>query len=231
MKKLIFPAALAAVLLFPTSLWAQDYQFSGLYSDLRLGGSILSDANNRSTSLPAGIDVQSDYDTGFAGEIAVGHQTPYGLRYEFAIGYARYGIGNLTIAEDGGIGVDAGVGDLDGTTVPGDGHAAAFTYMVGAYYGFGDAVLQPYIGAAVGGAYVDANISSSGVRVVDDDDNVFAWQGSAGLEYRVTDSFMIGARYSYFATTDPSFTDALGVEFESEVQTHNVLLTVRFFNN
>jgi len=231
MKKFLFPAALAAAFLLPAPLLAQDFGFSGLYSELRLGGSLLSDANNRSTSPPAGIDVQSEYDTGFAGEITVGRQTPYGLRYEFAIGYARYSIGDLTIVEDGGIGVNAGVGDLDGLTVAGDGHAAAFTYMIGAYYGFGDGALQPYIGAAVGGAYVSANISSGGVDVVDDDDNVFAYQGSAGLDYRVSDYITVGARYTYFATTDPTFSDALGVEFDSEIQSHNVLLTVRFFND
>jgi opacity protein-like surface antigen len=224
MKNLLFLMAATAVILLPASVSAQSY---GYYSDFRAGGSFLADASNTS---PGGINVESEFDTGFAGEIAVGWEEPSGFRYELALGYAQYGVGDLTIIEDGGIGVAAGVGDLDGSSVGGDGDVGAFTYMINGYYAFGSGMVQPYVGAGIGGAYVSADISALGVEVVDDSDNVFAYQGTVGLEYRISDYAAIGARYTYFATTDPTFRDTLGVEFDSEVQSHNAMITFRFFS-
>lgn len=223
----IVMAAVAAAFL-PASVSAQDYGYSDVYYDLRLGGSSLSDANNTGPGVSSGINVESEFDTGFVGEIAVGSEFPSGFRAEFALGYSQYSVGDLTIIEDGGIGVFYGVGDLDGTTAAGDGDVGAFTYMVNGYYAFGNGVIQPYIGAGIGGAYLTADVSVLGAEIVDDSANVIAYQGIAGLEFRISSSVAIGARYTYFATTDPTFTDALGVDFDSEVQSHNAMMTIRF---
>lgn len=215
-------AATAAILL-PASVSAQS-----MYYDLRAGGSSLSDASNTGPGLTTGINVESEFDTGFVGEIAVGSELPSGFRYELALGYSQYDVGDLTIIEDGGLGVAAGVGDLDGTSVSGDGDVGAFTYMINGYYAFGSGRFQPYVGAGIGGAFVSADVSALGLTIVDDSANVFAYQGIAGLEFRISNSIAIGGRYSYFATTDPTFVDTLGVEFDSEVQSHNAMITVRF---
>lgn len=222
MKKFLFLMAAGAIALLPAHLFAQDRDYPGLYSDLRLGASFLSDASNKGAA--AGIDIDSEFDTGFAGEIAVGWEQPSGFRYEVSLGYAQFGIGDLTIIDDGGI----GGGSLNGTRVAGDGYVDAFTYMASGYYAFGEGMFRPYVGAGLGGAYVSADISALGTDVVDDGDNVFAYQGTLGVEYRISSYSSIGARYTYFATLDPTFTDTLGAEFDSEVQSHNAMVTFRF---
>lgn len=222
MRNLFFLMAAVAIALLPARLLAQDRDFTGLYSDVRLGVSLLSDASNRGAA--TGIDIDSEFDTGFAGEIAVGWEKPSGFRYEISLGYAQFGVGDLTIIDDGGI----GGGSLNGTRVAGGGYVDAFTYMANGYYAFGDGMFRPYVGAGLGGAYVSADISALGTDVVDDGDNVFAYQGTLGVEYRISSYSSIGARYTYFATLDPTFKDTLGAEFDSEVQSHNAMVTFRF---
>lgn len=222
MRNLLVPMAVVAIALLPARLLAQDRDYTGLYSDLRLGASFLSDASNKGAA--TGIDIDSEFDTGFVGEIAVGWEQPSGFRYEVSLGYAQFGVGDLTIIDDGGI--DGG--SLNGMRVAGDGYVDAFTYMANGYYAFGDGMIRPYIGAGLGGAYVSADISALGVDVVDDKDNVFAYQGTVGLEYRVSSYGAIGVRYTYFATSDPTFKDTLGMKFDSEVESHNAMVTFRF---
>ena len=100
--------------------------------------------------------------------------------------------------------------------------------MGNGYYAFDvGGGFKPFIGAGIGIAYLDAELSAPGVGPgsVSDDDTVFAYQGIAGVEYEIlTDSATIalGVRYSYFATTDYDFADA-----ELEYGTHNVMFGVR----
>ncbi len=99
--------------------------------------------------------------------------------------------------------------------------------MVNGYYAYNLDKFRPYVGVGVGGANVSADVSSLGIKIVDDDDTVFAYQGIIGLEYQLSDSVSFGARYAYFATQDPTFFDTAGFEFDSEVQSHNVMATIR----
>lgn len=228
MIKVFLLTATAAVALLPAAASAQINGYPGLYSEFRVGGSFLSDARNTGSDPTVGINIESEFDTGFVGEVAIGREEPFGLRYEVALGYAKFGVGDLTVIEDGGIGVDAGVGDLDGLSVTGDGYVDAFTYMLNGYYAFGVGDVRPYVGAGVGGAYVSADISALGAKVANNGEHVLAYQGTAGAEYRLSSNIVVGARYTYFATSDPTFRDALGVKFDSEVQSHSAMLTIRF---
>ena len=133
----------------------------------------------------------------------------------------------LTITQDAGLGVALGLGDLDGLSGAGEGDVGAFTFMVNGYYALDLDKFRPYVGVGVGGAYVSADVSVLGVKLVDDNDTVFAYQGIVGLEYRLSDSVAFGARYAYFATQDPTFTDTAGGEFDSEIQSHSVMATIR----
>ncbi len=83
------------------------------------------------------------------------------------------------------------------------------------------------MGLGVGAAYVAADASVLGAKLVDDNDTVLAYQGVAGVEYRVSDAVAIGARYVYFAAEDPTFTDSLDFDFESEVESHSLMATLR----
>lgn len=228
MKKLCLFMVAAAIALLSVAASAQTGTYPGLYSEFRAGGSFMSDARNTGPEPATGININSEFDIGPVGEIAVGREEPFGLRYEVALGYAKFDVGDLTIIQDGGIGTNAGIGDLDGLTVRGDGYVDAFTYMLNAYYAFGVGNVQPYVGAGFGGAYVSADFSALGARIADNGEHVLAYQGTAGAEYRLSSNIVVGARYTYFATSDPTFRDALGVKFDSEIQSQNFMLTIRF---
>ncbi len=229
MRYLVFGMVAVAAVLLSTSVSAQSYEDSmkGLYFDLRAGGSLLSDADNEGPGLTTDITIESEFDTGFVVEGAVGWEHESGFRGELALGYQQYDVDTLTITQDGGIGDFFGVGDLDGFSADAVGDVGVFTFMVNGYYALNLDKFRPYVGVGVGGAIVSADISSLGAKFVDDDDTVFAYQGIVGIEYRLSDSVSLGARYAYFATQDPTLKDTLGVEFDSEVQSHSVMATIR----
>jgi len=227
MRKLLI---LSIFLVFPTVAHAQsaDDPLKGFYVDLRAGGSFLSNADNTGPGLTTSFSVETDYDAGFVGEGAFGYEFDNGIRGEIALGYARYRVDQLTVTSDGGIGNAFGIGSLNGLTLDGDGDVSGFTFMLNGYYGFDLGDFRPYVGAGIGGAYVSADISALAQKIVDDSDTVLAYQGIVGLEYVVTDDARLGLRYSYFATQDPTFEDTAGVKFDGEVQSHNIMATVRF---
>ena len=208
MRYLVFGMAAVAAALLPTSVSADSYEdtMKGLYFDLRAGGSFLSDADNEGFAT-GGITIESEFDTGFVVEGAVGWEHQSGFRGELALGYQQYDVDTLSTL---------------GSSVPGDGDVGALTFMLNGYYAFNLDKFRPYVGVGVGGAHVSADISALGFQAVDDSDTVFAYQGIVGLEYRLSDSVSLGARYAYFATQDPTFFDTAGFEFDSEVQSHNV---------
>ncbi len=213
MRFLVFGMAAVAAVLLPTSVSADSYEdtMKGLYFDLRAGGSFLSDADNEGFAT-GGITIESEFNTGFVVEGAVGWEHESGFRGELALGYQQSDVDTLSTL---------------GLSVPGDGDVSAFTFMVNGYYAYNLDKFRPYVGVGVGGANVSADISTLGSPLVDDDDTVFAYQGIIGLEYQLSDSVSFGARYAYFATQDPTFNDTAGFEFDSEVQSHSVMATIR----
>lgn len=227
MRKLLI---LSALLLFPSMAHAQSANDSlkGFYGDVRFGGAFLTSSDNEGPGLTSNLTIESDYDPGFVGEGAFGYEFGGGLRAELALGFATSDVDELTIENDGGIGNAFGVGSLNGLSVSGEGEVEGMTFMLNGYYAFDLGNLRPYLGVGVGGAYVSADISALGEKIVDDNDTVFAYQGIAGLEYAISDDVRIGLRYSYFATQDPSFSDSFGGSVDSEIQSHNIMGTLRF---
>ena len=222
-------ALAAVVLLIPGLAVAQSRSGprAGPYFDLRAGGSYLSDADNVGPGLTSGIMIESEFDLGPAIEGAFGWEHESGFRGEVALGYQQYDVDTLTFTQDGGIGNFFGVGDLDGRSLKGEGDVSVFTFMVNGYYALNLDNFRPYVGVGVGGADVSADVSALRFNLVDHQDTVFAYQGIVGLEYRLSDSVALGGRYTYFATTDPTFIDTLGFEFDSEIQAHSIMATIR----
>lgn len=226
-------AILAVLVVFPVSASAQSLR-DGLYLEGRGGVSFTSDIDNSGQ----GIVIEAEVDPGFAGEGAVGYAHDSGFRGEIALGYRQSGVDDLTIQNDGGFGAALGVGSLNGVSLGSlgvgvDGDGSLLNVMVNGYYDFDlGSKLTPFIGAGVGWGHVslDIDLDSGGqtVSVVDDSDNVFAYQGIIGLSYEFTDGVSALASYSYLATSDPEFEDSSGVPFDSEYSSHNILVGVRF---
>jgi opacity protein-like surface antigen/outer membrane protein OmpA-like peptidoglycan-associated protein len=148
------------------------------------------------------------------------------LRLEGELAYRHHGIDALSIGNDGGLGARLGTGSLTGASADPGGTVTALSFMANGLYDvarFGP--LTPYVGLGVGGAEIGLNsLKVGGVTVADGSDLVFAYQGIAGLRYRLGDQFSLGVSYRYFATLDPTFKDASGVPFRVGYASHNVLL-------
>jgi len=63
---------------------------------------------------------------------------------------------------------------------------------------------------------------------VDDNDWRFAMQGGAGITYALSADFTLDLGYRYYATADPKFITEMGNEFFADVQSHTVLISLKF---
>lgn len=200
---------------------------AGWYASGQAGAAIQEDSSTHGA-----MNFQSGTDPGFALLGALGRNLGNGFRVEGEVGYRQIDLNNLSISNDGGAGAAAGVGSLNGVTVgniSGGNHIISF--MGNGFYDFDlpNTKLKPYIGGGIGFARVEANDwRADNVRLVSDNDMVFAYQVGGGVSYPVsprTDAFL---DYRYFATQDPSFTAAHGGIVKTDVETHNVSVGMRY---
>ncbi|MCG8692950.1 MAG: outer membrane beta-barrel protein [Minwuiales bacterium] len=206
---LVASAALAA----PAA--AQGLQ-EGVYLELRGGATFLSESELSGPDVTAlGFsNTDLEFKTGFVIDGAVGYAHSSGFRGELALGYRENDFDELS-GTFAGAPFDIGV----------DGDLLAVSFMGNVYYDIslgseGSAVanLVPFVGVGIGTAYLEVD-----GELGDGDDTVFAYQGMAGLAYRVTPNVSLTATYTYFATTDPEFGDT-----DAEYETHNITAGFRY---
>ena len=205
----------------------------GIYLDVRGGGTFVNESSQTGAGITSNIVIDAEFDPSLMLEAGIGYDHPAtGWRGEFAVGYRTSGIDRLTIANDGGVGVALGVGSLNGissSSVSGD--VGALSIMFNGYYDFDiDGRITPFVGAGVGAATIDSKAYALGVKIVDDDDSVFAYQGTAGIACEISSFWTASAAYTYFATGDPDFVDTAGGRFESEYDSHNICVGLRLTN-
>ena len=206
MNRLIGVAVFALVFI-TTSAQAAD---KGMYFSANWGSGILSDAD----SAPLGIVSETSVDLGFNLGGAIGYD--YGpVRAEFELAYHHNDFNELSTG---------------GVTVPAFGTVSVISLMVNGYYDFHseNSPLVPYLGAGVGLANIEENLSVIGLQFVDDDNtNAFAYQFMAGLGFNINPTTTLTAGYRFFATLDPEFKDSAGTPFDSEYQSHEITLGIR----
>lgn len=167
----------------------------------------LNSLDDTSISSPTG-SLGSDFDEGFAAGIGVGRwlDSREHWRAEAELSYRENDIDRL--------GTGRGRGEVN-----------SLAYMVNGYFDFrpGERV-QPYVGAGVGIAQIDAeNISIGGARL-DDDDSVFAYQFMGGVGYQLTNTVDLFGELRYMGSDDPEFAGGRELEYEST----NVLAGLRY---
>lgn len=211
MPKMIAKAALACGLLL-SSVVAANAGENAWYVSGAGGMSFFNDADN---SLSGG-SFEASYNPGFAFVAAGGRQFDFGLRVEGEIGYRQASVDTVKFS--------GATGSLDGS-----GHSSALSFMANGLYDFDlGSRFKPYLGGGIGFANVSANnIKALNTTLVDDSAVVFAYQAIGGLGYAVTPQFTAFVEYRYFATSNPKFSQAGGT-VESEFQTNNVMLGVRY---
>lgn len=104
------------------------------------------------------------------------------------------------------------------------GHVDTITGLVNVYYDFdlGNRFV-PYLSAGLGFANVSAHFSVPGYGTFKDDATVFAYQGGAGIAYKMSNMFTLDVRYRYLGASNPKF-GTTKAEFES----NNVLVGLRY---
>jgi len=111
------------------------------------------------------------------------------------------------------------------------GDAAVWNGMLNAYYDFTNIGLgrfAPYLGAGLGAARVDFGKVPAATSTLDDNDWVFAYQGIAGVGYRLTDQLNVFADYRYLASMDGSYKLTNGTSVDAGYNEHQVMLGIRW---
>ena len=239
----------------------QQSHKSGWYGSL--GGSLgfRSDSNNSGaltgdfttgagTNIPAGTVLDSgtalgwntEYDTGFGLNGAVGYRLGNGFRVEAELAYFDNDVdlhNGLTAGANALDGEDAGVlttgsanvGATVGSVIAdGRGSTSILAPMLNAYYDFNlDSPLKPYLGGGVGWAMTDVEFNPSGVDIADDDDDSFAWQLKGGLTFDVSNRVELFAEYRYFNGGDANVDlNLLPASLDVENEIHSVGVGLRF---
>ncbi|GHU03576.1 membrane protein [Alphaproteobacteria bacterium] len=169
---------------------------------------------------------------------------PYDLETKFKpgaaiLGHVGYGWGSFRVegelgyryskADTGKISHSYGSGKYDSS-----GSIRATTLMLNALYDFDTGTpWTPYIGAGVGGAWLEASsinagmVTSGSLAKIDDSDLVFAWQGIVGVSYAFTNALSIKADYRTLGTTSAEYKIKNPVsfdKFEDSYAAHSLLV-------
>jgi len=161
-----------------------------------------------------------DYDTGWLGEVALGHAWGNNMRTEIEGSYRHNNVDEVK-----GGGAAGGSGDFH-----------SWNAMLNEYYDFKNrSAWTPYLGVGVGAAFENAhNIGTAFAprTTINDWDTQFAYQGIAGVDYWTTPRSALGLRYDYFSTTRGKFdtTNAavIGRARDEQYQNHSILVTYRW---
>jgi len=157
--------------------------------------------------------VEIESEAGFCGGIALGYGFSNNYRLEGEIVYQANDLDKITVS--------------DQVSVVMSGDHSSMALLLNGYYDFAnDSKFTPFISAGIGYAQIninDVNYVGSGVSDIDDDDKVFAYQGSVGVGYALSEQTSFDVKYRFFGTTDPEFgTSSL------EYGSHNIYAGIRF---
>jgi len=153
------------------------------------------------------------------------------IRIELGLDMMRHNAGKIHFINDGGLGVAQGIGNLTGQTVPASGTIQNIPVMANLYYDFDTGTpFEVYVGMGIGASAMTLhNISTSGARLFDTSQIVFAYQPMIGVNYAITDQLAVGLQYRYFATAGATMRDASGHAFSVPTASHNVLASLTYY--
>ena len=224
MKKILFSTTAIVGILGATISGAQAETSikDGLYVRGSAGISILEDSSNSDST--SALDIENETKNGFALSGALGYELKDNLRLELEVNYKDNSEDSLDVKNIGGLAA--------GITANADGDVRSLSAMINGYYDFKNVTsnekFTPYLTGGVGLARVDADVSSNGIQVVDDNDTVFAYQVGIGVGYEISEKTTLDIGYRYSGTQDLDLTDASGADFESEYSNHAILAGVRY---
>ncbi len=117
-----------------------------------------------------------------------------------------------------------------GTTRNAGGDLSVSAFMINGYLDFETHTrFTPFITLGIGFANVDVNdLTSSGTKVLDDNDTVMAYQAGAGVAVDIAENIVLDFKYRYFMTQDQDFTAIDKSIIHNEFSSHNLLIGIRY---
>lgn len=234
MKSLMMSAAvLAAAMTSHAS--AQTVSAGGFYAGLSIGALVPSDTDQTTRGAVAGVPVSGSGKLGFKTGAAVGGRVGYRfgehLAAEADLTYTRYRHDRL----DGRLAV--GPLAVDGAGF--DGHVSKWLGFVNAVVTpWGRAGVTPYVGAGIGFSSYEATVNAidtaafgrlaMGSKTSKTD---FAANAMAGVDWALTETVSVGARYRFIWTDSATTETSGGLTSEAGNARHHELattLTYRF---
>lgn len=195
----------------------KETRWGGWYAGLHTAAVILPNTD----FVGSGLDMEVDFDTGFALGGSLGYAYDFGLRLESEVTYRV---------------VQAQQLDISGFKFSGSGNIDTINLMLNSWFDIkflsfllGDWV--PYFGAGAGLSHAWSNVGSDGVPIVEAEDTRLAWQGGGGFAYKMAERLYFTLDYRYFRTfgsfvfDDPFYAGPI----KAKHRTHNV--TVGFRGN
>jgi OmpA-OmpF porin, OOP family len=197
---------------------------TGSVAYIGLRGSIIQSDDSDTTSGP--IDYTAAYQDGFGASAFLGWVLDENFRFELEAGYRSAELDSVSIIRN----------DFDnsteGFTYGVDGHAQVGAFMTNLYYDIhflGDIGVLPWVGAGIGGAYIDYSVNQNALTLAAQDDTwAFAYQFMAGITVPLADSISGSVGYRYFRTQDFSYVDAFGVGFKTDLTQQSIDVGLQF---
>ncbi|HEY4941226.1 MAG TPA: P44/Msp2 family outer membrane protein [Rhizomicrobium sp.] len=162
----------------------------GLIVGLR--GAIV-EGNDTHTAVAAS-DLRAHPSTGLGGSFYAGARLGYGFRLEGEVLYRHFTLDSLNLA---------------GAPLPSrNGYTQIAAPMANVFWDppLPNFVVQPFIGAGFGGAYVDSHLRSGPTQVFSADNWHFAYQLMAGASLSLSPNARLTGMYRYFRVQDASYT-------------------------
>jgi len=192
---------------------------------LGLRGSLVQTEDGDTAS--ASIDYGANYaDIGFAAGAFLGWVIDENFRFELSADYRSSDLDSVHITRN----------DFDnsteGNTYNVGGHARAGAFMGNLYYDihcFGDLGFLPWVGAGIGGAYIDYAVSEPTVTLAAKDNTwALAYQLMAGVTVPLADSLSGSIGYRWFRTEDFTYVDRFGLGFETKLTQQSIDVGLQF---
>jgi len=209
-----------AALLVSSAAVAQQQSFNwqdtgmprGPYIGLQGGANFLEDNDFRG----GGGDSKAKYNAGPVGTLMLGYGFEFGLRLELEGGYRRNNVDRINGAS-------------------GDGRLETGSAMLNAIYDvplptFGIPLL-PHVGAGVGWNHVWNRSGAHNGLTARGQDDLFAWQAIAGLDYVISPNLVAGVDYKYMRGNNASFdvAETGGTTKAGDQVSHAVLVGLRYY--
>lgn len=184
------------------------------------------------------FDFDEEYDGGFAAGVFAGWILDESFRFEIEGTFRHADLKRVVILRDDFF---APLVTIAGDAIAVGGDAQTGAAMTNLYYDFNflDGAILPWIGAGVGGVFVDYSI----VAIIEDpnsppdpyvlfdaNDNtwVFGYQLMAGVTFGVGEGTSMSVSYRFFQTEDFEYADASGEVFKTDLTQHSVDLALQF---